>query len=281
MFKHDNNGAKCAFSLLKLVGLISLTVGLTFIPVDQARADDARARAIMEKVDARDDGDNSTSDMEMILIDKRGSERVRRIKAFRKDFGEDKYSLMFFLSPADVKDTGFLTYDYDDPERDDDQWLYLPALKKVKRIATSDKSGAFMGSDFSYADMTTRNLAEWDFKLLKEATVDGHKVWIIMSTPRSRKIVDRYGYTKSAVFVRQDNYVVIRAKNWVDDGKTKYMVVRKLELIDGIWTSTEIQMTTKRGKQTLHRTIMRSANVKYNQGLDKSIFTTRRLDKGL
>ncbi len=103
----------------------------------------------MQAVDDRDDGDDGISDLEMTLIDKRGNKRVRKIRSFSKDFGEDDYQLMFFLSPADVKDTGFLTFDYDDDDRDDDQWLYLPALKKTKRIATGDKSGSFMGSDFS------------------------------------------------------------------------------------------------------------------------------------
>ena len=74
-------------------------------------------------------------------------------------------------------DTGFLTYDYDDPVRDDDQWLYLPALKKTKRIATGDKSGSFMGSDFSYADLTSRELDRYDFRLMKQAEVNGVAVW--------------------------------------------------------------------------------------------------------
>ncbi|HAK59466.1 MAG TPA: outer membrane lipoprotein-sorting protein, partial [Nitrospiraceae bacterium] len=108
-----------------------------------ARADDPKARAIMQKVDDRDDGDNGTSSLEMILIDKHGSKRIRKISGFMKDFGEDTYRLMFFLHPVDVKDTGFLTYDYDAADKDDDQWLYLPALRKTKRIASSDKSGSF------------------------------------------------------------------------------------------------------------------------------------------
>jgi len=117
-------------------------------------------RQIMEKVDARDDGDNMTADQEMILIDKNDHRRVRRMTFFSKDKGRDILKLMFFTAPADVRDTGFLTYDYYAGERDDDQWLYLPELKKVKRIASSDKDSAFMGSDFSYADMTKRVLDE-------------------------------------------------------------------------------------------------------------------------
>src|SRR5210317_147126 len=124
------------------IATIFVTVLLVFAgigPLPGAFTDDPRAREIMEKVDARDDGDNQTADMEMILIDKRGNQRVRKIATFSKDKGPDGLRLMFFEHPADVKDTAFLTYDYDDPERDDDQWLYLPALRKTKRITSSDK----------------------------------------------------------------------------------------------------------------------------------------------
>jgi len=108
-------------------------------------ADDPKARSLMEQVDARDDGDNMTAESVMILIDKNNDQRVRKMKRFIKDKGEDVLSMVFFLEPADVKETGFLTYDYDDSAKDDDQWLYLPALKKSKRIANDDKSGSFMG----------------------------------------------------------------------------------------------------------------------------------------
>ncbi|MHC4966967.1 MAG: outer membrane lipoprotein-sorting protein, partial [Planctomycetota bacterium] len=170
---------------------------------------------------------------------------------------------MFFLSPADVKDTGFLTYDYDDDAKDDDQWLYLPALKKTKRIASTDKSGSFMGSDFSYADMTDRKLDYYDYTLMQETDVDGVPVWQVESIPNNEKEIDETGYTKSVVFVRQDNYVVIRAVNWVKKGKRlKYFDVKKLEQIDGIWVATEMHMTTKKGKTTLHKTIIKAHDVR-------------------
>jgi hypothetical protein len=244
--------------------------------------DPDRARAIMQSVDDRDDGDDVISDLEMILIDKRGNERVRKIRSFSKDFGEDDYQLMFFQSPADVKDTGFLTYDYDDDERDDDQWLYLPALKKTKRIATGDKSGSFMGSDFSYADMTSRPLDYYDYRILEESEVRGHAVWVIEAIPRTEDEVDETGYTKTVSFVRKDNFVVVRAKSWVKKGKRhKYLDVKKLEQIDGIWVSTEMTMTTKKGKTTLHKTLLRNQNVRFNQDLDEDLFSIRRLEKGL
>ena len=120
---------------------------------------------IMQRVDERDDGDNMTARQEMILIDKNNNRRVREMALYAQDDGRDTRRLMFFLAPPGVKNTGFLTYDYDSGDKDDDQWLYLPALRKIKRIASSDKSAAFMGSDFSYADMTRRIISEWKFKI--------------------------------------------------------------------------------------------------------------------
>ena len=237
---------------------------------------------IMTWVDERDDGDNGITDMEMILIDKNGKQRVREIRSFSKDFGEDTYSIMFFRTPADVRDTGFLSYDYDDSEKDDDQWLYLPALKKTKRIASGDKSGSFMGSDFTYADMTDRNLDSYDYELLKEDEIDGVPVWIVQAVPNTDREIDETGYVKQVVFVRQDNHVVVRAKNWLKKGgRNKYFDVKKLEQIDGIWTPTEMHMTTKKGKKTLHKTILVFDNVKYNQPMDDRQFSVRQLEKGL
>jgi len=247
-----------------------------------AEADDPGARSIMEKVNARDDGDNQTSDMEMILIDKNKKQRIRKIARFSKDKGQDTLQLMFFLKPADVKNTSFLTYDYDDPDKDDDQWLYLPALRKTKRIASSDKSGSFMGSDFNYSDMTDRNLEDYDFTLKKEMEVNGVKTWLIESIPRTKKVIKETGYKKSLLFVRQDNYFVIRGVNWVKDGGyLKYMDVKKLDLIDGIWIATEMHITKKKGKKFTHKTILKIDKVKFNQKLDDDLFTIRRMEKGL
>ncbi len=245
-------------------------------------ADDPKAREIMQKVEDRDDGDNMTAQTEMILIDKNRKERKRKIMRFTKDKGKDTNSIMFFEHPADVKDTGFLTYDYDDPDKDDDQWLYLPALRKTKRIASSDKSGSFMGSDLNYSDMTSRDLEDYDYKLMKVAEVRGKKVWVIESIPRSKDVIDETGYKKSVLFVRQDNYVVVRGVNWTKDGGyLKYLDVKKLELIDGIWIGTEMHVTKKKGRKIVHKTILKINNVKFNQDLGYDIFTIRRLEKGL
>lgn len=259
--------------ILKTLLIASLTLSSLFAITGQE---------IAQKAHDRDDGDNSTSNMKMILIDKQGNERVRDLKRYAKDKGEDELKLMFFLSPADVRNTAFLTYDYEDSNKDDDQWLYLPELRKVKRIASSDKSSSFMGSDFTYSDMTSRNVQDYTYKIMKEPVVDGHKTWQMLVTPKTDKTIEETGYTKSIVFVRQDNFVIVQALNYIKIGnKLKYMKILSLEEIDGIWTTKKIQMVTKKGKQTLHKTIFEFSDIKYKQNLEESFFSTRTLEKGL
>ncbi|MCW8821354.1 MAG: outer membrane lipoprotein-sorting protein [Sulfurovum sp.] len=260
--------------------LLAFTLGFSLVTTNLL-ADDANARAIMEKVDARDDGKTLEQDMLMILIDKNGKKRNRDIKSYGKDFGEDEHRIMFFKSPADVKNTAFLTYDYDDASKDDDQWLYLPALKKVKRIPTSDKSSSFMGSDFSYFDMTDRDLEDYDFKLLKETEVRGKKAWMIEAIPRSEETVKESGYTKTIALVRQDNYMVVRSIGFMKNSKKKYLDVIRLHLEKGVWLPDEMSMTTKKGKSTEHKTILKFSHIKLNKAIDDSMFSTRRLEKGL
>lgn len=240
-------------------------------------------REIMEKVNDRDVGNRSISEMEMILIDKKGNKRVRKLKSYGLEQGKNSKSLMFFITPADVRNTGFLTYDYDESGKEDDQWLFLPALRKTKRIAAGDKSGSFMGSDLNYSDMSSPDLDLYDYTLMKETEVKGNKVWQIKSVPKTKAEAEKSGYSKSVVFIRQDNYVMIRGVRWVYKKKrNKYLDVRKLEKIDGIWISTEMHVTTKSGKKTLHKTILKQNNIKFNQvEVNENLFTIRRLEKGL
>tara|TARA_B100001971_G_scaffold61159_1_gene56173 strand:- start:104 stop:931 length:828 start_codon:yes stop_codon:yes gene_type:complete len=264
------------------INFIIFTMLLTggFYPAQKVFA--LSGREIMEKVNARDEGDRSTGEMEMILIDKKGKKRVRKLKTFGRKKDKDTLSLMFFLSPADVKNTGFLTYDYNESGKDDDQWLYLPALRKTKRIASGDKSGSFMGSDLNYSDMTTPDLDLYDYTLMKETEVRGNKVWQIKAVPKSKDEAKKSGYSKSVIFIRQDNYVMIRAVRWVyKKRRNKYLDVKKLEKIDGIWVSTEMHVTTKTGKKTLHKTILKQKNISFNQDeVNADLFTVRRLEKG-
>jgi hypothetical protein len=254
--------------------------------VPSAMAEKLTAHQIAIKSDEVDDGETQTSDMTMILIDRRGKQRVRQIKAFRKDYGEDTKSISFFLSPADVRNTGFLSFEWDDPDREDDNWLYLPALQKVKRISAGNKKDSFMGSDFSYADMNGMEVTEWDHKMLKEnAKVDGFDCWIIQGTPRkdiAKKVIDETGYLKSIVWVRKDNFKVVQGKFWVKEGrKIKFLKISGLKKIQGIWTAEKLEMITTKRKRKEHATVLLFNNIVYNKGVEDDMFTTQRIERGL
>ncbi len=260
--------------------IISFLFSLFFLTFSSA--DDQAARQIMQKVEDRDDGDHMTSEMLMVLIDKNDKQRKKVFNNFSKDFGQDSKRIMFVKSPAQIKNTGFLTIDYNDETKDDDQWLFLPAIGKTKRIASSDKSSSFMGSDLNYSDMTSRNLEDYDFKLLKESTIKGNEVWLIQSTPKTKAIAQETGYSKVILAIRKDNYVVIKAKMWtVEGGYTKFMDIQKLEKIDNIWVVAQNHIVKKRGKTTVHQTLLKLSNIKFNQELDDAVFTIRRLEKGI
>lgn len=265
--------------------LLLTALGLSFTALSALAGN--QAREIMEKVDARDDGSSVISTMQMTLIDKNGKKRNRQMRTFSKDINANtEHKTIFFLSPSDVKNTAFLTYDYSGDDKDDDQWMYLPALKKTKRIPASDKDAAFMGSDFSYADMTDKELDDYTFKLIKESAIKRKEgkvpVWVVESTPVNQAVIDETGYTKSTLYIRQDNFVLTRAKFYLKKAKRiKYMDVRKLEEIDGIWVAITTTMTTKQGKQTLHKTILTNSNVEINQDISDDMFTIRTIEKGL
>jgi len=180
----------------------------------------------------------------------------------------------------------FLSYDWDDESKEDDSWMFLPALKKVKRIASSDKSGSFMGSDFTYNDVEGVNTKDYLYKFIKKSEmVDGHDTWLIESTPKpeiKKQVIKQTGYLKSHVWIRKDIFMLVRGKFWVKKGKKiKFMNISDLEEIDGIWTAKKIQMvTTKNGKKQ-HATVMKINNLIYNKGVEDEIFTTQRITRGL
>jgi len=255
---------------------------IMFLFPSYAPADSLSAYEIMKMTNDRDDGDNATSDMEMVLINRNGKKRVRKMKRFIKDFGKDVHSVIFFRAPANVEGTGFLSYDYDDTGKDDDQWLYLPALKKVKRIASSDKDSSFMGSDYTYGDMTKFALDSYHLKHIKEVAVRDHMTWLIEARPKTKAVIDTYGYKKILFFVRQDNFMIVRAVKWMKEGaRIRFMDTPIIEKIDGIWTPVQMTVTTQKGKSVEHKTILNYSRIKFNQPISKNTFTTHQLKKGI
>ncbi|UTF60164.1 outer membrane lipoprotein-sorting protein [Gilvimarinus sp. DA14] len=250
-----------------------------------AWGDSLSARAIVEKMDTRYTGDSSRADAQLILIDRKERERVRDIRLYTLENSEVEKSISFFVSPTDVAGTTYMNFDYADG-REDDSWLYLPALKQVRRVAAGDKSGSFMGSDFTYSDINGVNTDWYQYQILEEnAQVDGADTWLIESTPKPEfadKVASETGYKKSHLWIRKDNFVQVQGKIWLDSGgRTKYFSASKLELIDDIWTAHRLQMITVRGDEKEHASVFEFRNFVYNQHTDPALFTTQSMQRGM
>ena len=233
------------------------------------------ARDIIEKVYNRPVGDDMTSELTMTLVNKNGNQRVRKIKQFMRDFGEVEKKIMFFVAPADVKNTSFMNWSYDDPNKSDDQWIYLPALKKVKRISSENKSDYFMGSDFTYDDLGDRKVDDDTHTLLKEETIDGVDYWVIKSVPKD----EDYMYSKTITWIRKDNLIGLKKEFYdEDDELLKILKILKFENIGGFDIITKSEMENV---QKDHKTIMELSNVKINTNIPESKFTTRMMMRGI
>ncbi|MTI60098.1 MAG: outer membrane lipoprotein-sorting protein [Firmicutes bacterium] len=231
-------------------------------------------RDIMLKVDNRDDGDTRKAKMVMTLINKVGDKRIREVVSYQKDYGKDTKSIMIFESPGDVKGTGYLSWEYDEQDKEDNRWLYMPALRKIRRISGSSSNDYFMGTDFTYDDMGDRNVDEDEHTLLREEEVEGYKCWVVESIPKE---IDEGDYSKKISWVRQDIAMVIKTGYYNEYGLLKTYRAEDIVKIDGIWTAQEKVMINK---QEEHQTILEMTEIEFNLALDDNLFRTSTLERG-
>lgn len=231
-------------------------------------------REIMVKVDERPDGDDRKSTLKMTLINKRGKERIREILSYWKEYGKDSKSIMYFKKPADVKGSGFLSWEYDDPSKDDDRWIYLPALKKVRRISGSSKNDYFMGSDFTYDDMGGRSVDEDVHKLLREEVFEDKSCWVVESKSNDKD----YMYSKVIQWIRKDALVAVKVEYYNKTGDVmKILNISDIRKQDNIWTIFRMEMDNNQEK---HKTILEFDEVKYNTGVKDNLFKVSTLERG-
>jgi outer membrane lipoprotein-sorting protein len=228
---------------------------------------------IMRRADERYTGDTAQYRLAMTLTSGRGSLRVREVSYYFKDYGDTEKILMFFNSPRDVAGTGYLSFSYDD-DQDDDIWLYLPAMKRVRRITGSGKNDSFMGTDFTYEDMGSRSLGKDEFSLRGEEALEGDPCWVVEARPKDGR--DPYG--RRLIWVRQDSYV-LKAVDYYDrqDRLLKTLRVSGISQIDGIWTAQKMEMTNV---QDRHSTVIEMSEIRYNVPLDDSLFAVTTLERG-
>lgn len=183
-----------------------LAMLLLILPLHNAIAETAEEKglAIAVEADERDTGwVDQTADLEMVLTNRHGdsSSRTMAFKALEVEGDGDK-SLTIFDNPRDIKGTAFLSHTH--ALKPDDQWLFLPALKRVKRISSANKSGPFVGSEFAYEDLTSQEVEKYSYKWLRDETLDGHEVFVIESYPEYKNS----GYTRLISWIDKDLYKV-------------------------------------------------------------------------
>ncbi len=240
------------------------------------------ASEIMRQVADRSKGNNVISQVEMVLVEENGHLRTRKLQIFSREDGEKKQRILFFREPVNIAKTALLISDYIKNDQLDNQWIYLPALHKSKRITRDNRANSFMGSDFSHADFITRNHSDFSYRFVKESKVHEDSVWIIEAVPNDSKIMQECGYSKALFLVRQDNYVVIRSVFWVHgkSGTLKYVDVKKLDKISDIWVPMEIHAKTMEQKKVVHQTILRIESISFNNQFSDNLFTVQRLEQG-
>lgn len=232
-------------------------------------------RDIMQKVKDVPNGEDRKGETTMILINKKNNRRVRKVLFFEKEMGKKSSSVMYFTAPADVRGTGFLQYSYDDKSKNDDKWLYLPAFKRLRRISSSQKNDRFMGTDFTYDDMSRHHIDDYRHKFLKEEKYEGKKCWIVES--RSKNKDSMYG--KTVKWVRKDNHIPVKVEYYDKEGKPlKVMKVEKLEKKNGFWVAVK---TVMHNVQENHKTIMTIDEISHDSGLKDSFFRPNTLENGI
>lgn len=235
-------------------------------------------RDIMQKVDQQGDVQSEYARTKMILVNKRGQTRERDVVRYQKDYngqdGFDSKQLVIFEFPADIRGTGLLIWSYTDIEKDDDRWLYLPALKKIRRIAGESKNDYFMGTDFTYDDMGGRNLDEDIHELLGKEQLDGEECYKVASVPVDRDDM----YSRKIAWVIPDKWITKQVEFYDQEGELlKVLKAADIREVDGVWTPFNLHM---HNLQDNHQTRIEIQSVEFNREVDESTFTTNTLQRG-
>lgn len=250
-------------------------IALTLFPlVAAARTPEERGLEIAVEADRRDTGfADYTAALTMLLKNKQGEESTRymRVKTLEVTDDGDK-SLTIFDRPRDVKGTAMLTFSH--KTKPDDQWLYLPALKRVKRIASKNKSGPFMGSEFAYEDLASQEVEKYTYKYLRDETLDGQECFVIERYP----VDPNSGYTRQVVWIDKAEYRPLKI-DFFDRKNTplKTLTFRNYQQYLGkYWRADEMFMANH---QTGKSTLLTWKGYKFRNGLSDKDFNRNSLKR--
>ena len=248
------------FSLAVVAGAIAAVTlsGARLGAADNARDIVAEAQKRTDARSQRYEGMLQVFDSKGVVSDKRWTfERLG-------SHGQSK-AVLRFTAPPEVKGVALLIVNH--PDRASDQWMWTPAIERDRRIALQDRSTRFFGTDFSFEDLEERDVNQYEYALLGEETVDSARCWKIQSTPREAKGSQ---YTRSIVWIRQDNYAFARIENFIKDEVVRRLTYADIQNVQGIWTAKQLEMADlRRGS----RTRLTLDKLEYNVPLKEDRFT--------
>jgi len=216
----------------------------------------------------------------MVLVNDKGQQRERRSTGLIKlqPNGVDSKLLVRFSTPADINGTSFLQVEHIDG--DDDLWIYLPALKKSRRLVANNKKDSFVGSDFSYGDISLPKVDQYRHTLVRSEKVDGFDCYVVESVPASEAVRANSGYSKKLTWVRTDNFVETKVEYYDLAGRLwKTQTVTRHELVEpqkSRWFALQREMTNH---QNGHRTVITMAKVTPGLAIADDTFTTRSIEQ--
>jgi hypothetical protein len=256
-----------------------LVLGALFAPSLSSQPPAASADWVAQQIDERDTGKDGRLDMTMRLFDRHGRVRERSlvVSSLRGTAKSGDRTLVRFLSPGDIKGTGLLVWEH--PRAEDERFLYLPALGRVRRIAGDEKQESFVGSDLSYEEIGGRDITEYTYAFAERDAAwkapDGrsYPAWQLESRAKDTQTK----YPRAVSIVLKDNFVMVASEvfNRRNEREKQYQV-RRLERVDGIWTAMDVVMTNELQKT---RTELEVTSAKYNVGLRESDFSRRVLEQ--
>ena len=259
------------------VGRLLIAGAVLFSLITALAAQDS-AEWVARQVRDRNTGRDSRAEMRMRLYDRQGRVRERALTMLRLRGGKGTgdRALIRFTYPNDIRNTGFLVWEH--PDADDERFLYLPALGRVRRIAGQEKDESFVGSDLSYEDIGGRDIADYTYAFTADnvswLAPDGtrHPAWLLESRAKDANAE----FPRSVSFVLKEKFVITAADVFNRrNERVKHFEVKRLEQVEGIWTALDVVMSNERDGT---RTELTTSKIDYNVGLTEQDFSRRQLE---
>jgi len=210
------------------------------------------------------------------IIDAKGSTRTRKITMASRKFGDVTKMLMKFTEPADVRGTSILIYDYE--ERPDDMWIYMPALKKSRRVVSNEKGKNFMGSEFTNADMSKPNVEDYTYSVISSETINGKSCFKIEAVPVSQEVKSSNGFSKKISYIDKENYLCFKIEYFDLKGKPlKTQIIGDYRNISGgKWFYYHMEM---KNEQNGRKSVLVTDSFKAGSTKSESQFSPASLEK--